>query len=162
MRTESASFRVRSSLRVGIVIASWVLPVMAIAQGGIEEVTINGPGGLCLDIPGSYSATHLPPDGTPLVLSSCDGSDDQRFGRGYGDYEGSLIGLGGMVISGRGNAVVLLTARGSEPRLRDGAIHVPTPGADRCVTSTMPPRPGAPLRLEPCDGRPGQAFSVAP
>lgn len=145
-----------------VLTCSLLLPAIALAQGGIREVTVNGPGGMCLAVLGNYGPSHLPPDGTPLVLAACDGADAQRFGLGYGDYEGSLIGLGGMVISARGNAVVLLNARSLEPRLRGGAIRVPAAVGERCVTSAMPPRAGVPLALEPCDGGPAQAFFVAP
>jgi hypothetical protein len=128
---------------------------VALAQSAIERVTVQGPGGLCLAVQGHFTEASPPPPGTHVVLATCDGSDTQRWGLGYGDIQGTLYALGRQEIGADASHAVVLTAFDSPASLRNGSIYT----SRGCVTSTAHPTSGDLLKVMRCDGRPEQHFA---
>jgi hypothetical protein len=151
--------------------AALVLALAALvrAQAAVSEVSLVGPGGLCAAVrPGGLAAP--PPDGTPLVLLPCDGSDAQRFSLCFGDCQDDVTFGYRSLVHASGRAVVRSGGPVPTAILRGGALRFwmatggndPTPSTTltHCLTAAMPPVAGALLTVEPCDGRPGQAFAA--
>lgn len=144
------------------------LTALAAAQAAVSEVSLVGPGGLCV---AAQSGSHAAPpaDATPLVLRACDGSDAQRFSLCAGDCEGEVRLAGREVVLERGRAVLRGRAPVPTAVLRDGALRfwvpidnapVPSSRLTGCLTAAMPPVAGAALTIEACDGRAGQSFAA--
>lgn len=141
---------------LGLIAGIVALASTSFAQGAMVDTTIRGPGGLCLDVAGSFDVAHPPPDGTPVVLRPCDGRDTQRWRYCVGDCEGVLhaftrsgvVEASGRAVLGPGEASV-----GGERLVLAGG---------RCLASPIPPVPGAPLLAAQCDGSPGQDFERVP
>jgi hypothetical protein len=138
------------------------------AQTALTDVIVVGPGGLCVSVGAAYSHASPPPDGTPLVLATCDGSDAQRFALCGGDCADDLLFARQHIVAERGRAVVRSDAHPTA-LLRDGAVRFwmgtggnePTrySALSHCLTAPTPPVPGAVLMTRPCDGSAAQAFS---
>jgi hypothetical protein len=143
----------RTRLLVALCISS--VASIALAQGAIVRVTVQGPGGLCLAVQGRFTEASPPPPGTHVILATCDGSDAQRWGLGYGDYQGTLQSVGGHEIASDAAGAAVLTGFERHTRLRDGSIHA----RGGCLTSMAHPTSGDLLKVMRCDGRPEQHFA---
>lgn len=146
-----------------------MLPLLALAavadaQAALTETSIVGPGGLCVAV--APYANDPPPPGTRLVLAVCDGSDAQRFTMCLGDCQGEL-GFHRMdIVEDHGRPVLrphhdIPTAALGESVV-EFWVELQNGGGARlshCLTATMPPRAGALLTVDRCDGRAAQQFS---
>jgi hypothetical protein len=145
--------------RLGLVASLLALASTSLAQGALVDTSIVGPGGLCLDVAGTFDAAHPPPAGTPLVLRACDGRDTQRWRYNVGDYEGDLIAFTFDTVVDRGGRAVLGDQDHGRAAIGGGRLGL---AGGRCLASAMPPVAGAPLMAAQCDGSPGQHFERVP
>lgn len=142
--------------RLALFLAVLALAAAAHAQGALVEGIVTTPSGLCLDFEGTWSNASPPPPGTAVVLSVCDGSDDQRWAYAVGDFHGDFTGVRRVVIMRQGNhaAVQDVDHTYAASFLGTGPISL----AGGCLTTNDPPAAGERPRIEPCDGRPTQSF----
>lgn len=122
------------------------------AQGFVRDGELVSASGLCLDVEGAFTSATPPPAGTPVRVSACDGSEDQRWHVEFGDPGAILWGVGRRWLVRRGADVVVSVERvepfvffdGSHLLLSSGitCLSAPSEGgrahAGACANGTDP------------------------